>query len=95
MKSKIKKEYVLQYLLDKLNNTTQEVPFIMGLNGMLLYRPLMDENGNFSGEFEMTDPNTYTFERTDRVPVGIVVSNGDYSVIKSQDGTNTIDSSAF
>lgn len=95
MKSKVKKEYVLQYLLNKLNNTTQEVPFIMGLNGMLLYRPIMNENGDFSGEFEMTDPSTYTFERIDRVPVGILVSNGDYSVIKSQDGLNTIDSSAF
>lgn len=95
MKSKVKKEYVLQYLLDKLNDTTQEVPFAMGLNGMLLYKPVLNENGEFTGQFEMTDPDTYTFERVDKVAVGIVVSNGDYSTIKSQDETISIDGASF
>ena len=34
MKSKVKKEYVLNYLMEKLNSNYYEIPFYMGIDGM-------------------------------------------------------------
>lgn len=94
MKSKIKKEQVLQYLMDKLNNNYYGVPFYMGTNATPIYRPSLDTNGNIIG-YEFVDEETYQVNTEEKIPVGIIVSNGDYAVIKSLDSSDEINSASF
>ena len=96
-KSNIKKEEVLRYLMAKINNSTQNVKFVMGLDGQPLYRPTIDDNGQFSGEIEEVDPETYQFGQRGVVPVSVEVSTGDFMNVKPIDNDENvkIESSTF
>ena len=96
-KSNIKKEEVLRYLMAKINDSTQNVKFVMGLDGQPLYRPTIDDNGQFSGEIEEVDPETYQFGQRGVVPVSVEVSTGDFMNVKPIDNDENvkIESSTF
>lgn len=95
MKSKIKKEQVLSYLMDKLNNNYFGVPFYMGIDGLPIYKPILDENGNIT-DFDFVSETTYKEDFTSKIPVSLIVSDGDYSVIKDLSGEDEdINSASF
>lgn len=94
MKSKVKKEYVLNYLMEKLNSNYYEIPFYMGIDGMPIYKPIFDDGGDITA-FEWLDEETYKVEKQDKIPVSLMVSNGDYAVIKSIDGSYEVNGASF
>jgi len=95
MKSKIKKEQVLKFLMDKLNNNYYGVPFYMGVDGMPVYKPLLDDNGNIT-DIEVVDQETYEQDFISKVPVSVMVSNGDYSTLKDLTGNgNDVNGASF
>lgn len=95
MKSKIKKEQVLKFLMDKLNGNYYGVPFYMGVDGLPVYKPLLDENGNIT-DIEIVDQETYEQDFISKVPVSVMVSNGDYSTLKDLTGNgNDVNGASF
>ena len=95
MKSKIKKEQVLKFLMDKLNGNYYGVPFYMGIDGLPVYKPLLDENGNIT-DIEIVDEETYEQDFISKVPVSVMVSNGDYSTLKDLTGNgNDVNGASF
>ncbi len=86
MKSNIKKDDVLRYLLDKFNDTTQEVGFVMGSEGLPLYRMMTDESARGNGEYyEFVDEETYQLSKTQAIPVAIPVITADYASLATVD----------
>lgn len=94
MKSKIKKEQVLDYLLDKLNSNYYGMPFYMGTKGSPVYRAVTNDNGEITA-FEYIDEETYQMDFTQKIPVSVIVTNGDYSVIKDIHGEEEVNGASF
>lgn len=98
MKSYIKKNDVLNYILEKFNddNATQDVTFIMGSEGMPLYKPISFEGANGQpDEFEFFDDATYEITKKQAIPISIPVIEADYANLKTIDGTKRLNSATW
>lgn len=98
MKSYIKKNDILNYILSKFNddNATQDITFVMGSEGMPLYKPISFEGANGQpDEFEFFDNNTYEITKTQAVPISIPVVEADYANLKSIAEDRRLNSATF
>jgi len=96
MKSNIKKDDILKYLLGKFNTTSQDVGFVMGSEGMPLYRPITKESSEGSGEetYEFDD-DTYQIDKEQYIPVAIPVITADYSNLATIEQDQRVTSSTW
>lgn len=96
IKSNIKRDYVLKYILDKFNDTTQDVEFVMGSDGMPLYKPMTKEGamGKPDEYFEFDD-ETYELVRRQAVPVAVIVNTADYANLADISLSDRITSSSW
>ena len=96
LKSNIKRDYVLKYLLDKFNDTTQDVSFVMGSDGMPLYKPISKEGaeGN-ADEYSFINEETYQLTQEQYVAVSIPVITADYSNLANMDLSQRVTSSSW
>lgn len=88
MKSNIKKNTVLNYILSQFNDdaSTQEVTFVMGSEGMPLYKPISFEGANGSpDEFEFFDDETYVISKEQAIPISVPVIEADYANLATLD----------
>ena len=98
MKSYIKKNDILDYILSKFNdsNATQDVNFIMGSEGMPLYKPISVEGANGNpDEFEFFDNSTYELTKSQAIALSIPVIESDYANLKTIDGTKKLNSATW
>ncbi len=95
-KSNIKREYILDYLKSKFNSTTQGVGFVMGIDGMELYRPITSDGtqGNPDTQFEF-DEATYKLVKSQNIPVSFPVIEADYANLKTINGDKRINTTSF
>ena len=83
MKSNIKKKHIIKYVLDKFNDQSQDVTFVMGMEGMPLYRPSTLDNAEGQIEqYEFVDEDTYVKSKEQYVPVALIVNEADFSQIQ-------------
>jgi hypothetical protein len=93
MKSNIKKDTVLNYIISQFNNenSTQDIKFIMGSEGMPLYKPISFEGVNGTpDEFEFFDEQTYQISKEQAIPISIPVIEADYANLITIDETKRI-----
>jgi hypothetical protein len=98
MKSYIKKNDILDYILSKFNdsNATQDVNFIMGSEGMPLYKPISVEGANGNpDEFEFFDNSTYELTKSQAIALSIPIIDADYANLKTIDGTKKLNSATW
>jgi len=98
MKSYIKKNDILNYILNKFNddNATQDINFIMGSEGLPLYKPISFEGANGTpDEFEFFDEQTYQVSKEQAIPLSIPVINAEYMNLRNIEGTRRINSSEW
>jgi len=98
MKSYIKKNDILDYILSKFNdsNATQDVDFIMGSEGMPLYKPISVEGANGNpDEFEFFDNSTYELTKSQAIALSIPVIEADYANLKTIDETKKLNSATW
>lgn len=96
MKSHIKRDYVLKYILDKFNVNTQDVDFLMGRDGMPLYQPLSKEASEGDpNNFEFINTETYQYVKKEYVPVSVIAMPADFSNLTNIEQTQRITSSSW
>lgn len=98
MKSYIKKNDILDYILNQFNDdsATQDVTFVMGSEGMPLYKPISFEGANgVPDEYEFFDEATYQISKTQAIPLSIPVIEADYSNLKTYDETKRLNSATW
>ena len=96
MKSNIKKNYILKYLQTKFNDTSQELGFMFGVEGMPLYQPITKESstGDANETFEF-DEETYQLSTTSYIPVSFPVITSDYANLATIEQDKRITSSSW
>jgi hypothetical protein len=96
LKNNIKKSYILQYLQKKFNDTSQELGFMFGQDGMELYRPINKETstGEISTDYEF-DEETYALSITSHIPVSFPIIEADYTSLAEQDLSQRITTSSW
>jgi hypothetical protein len=98
MKSYIKKNDILNYILNKFNddNATQDINFIMGSEGLPLYKPISFEGANgVPDEYEFFDEQTYQISKEQSIPLSIPVINAEYMNLRTIEGNRRINSSEW
>ena len=98
MKSHVKKNDILNYILEQFNddNATQDVTFVMGSEGMPLYKPISFEGaGGVPDEYEFFDEQTYQISKTQAIPISIPVIEADYANLKTIDETKRLSSASW
>lgn len=98
MKSYIKKNDILNYILSKFNddNATQDVTFVMGAEGMPLYKPISYEGANGTpDEFEFFDNATYEITKSQAIPISIPAIEANYANLKSIAEDRRLNSATF
>ncbi|NCC41782.1 MAG: hypothetical protein EOM21_20690, partial [Gammaproteobacteria bacterium] len=96
MKSNIKRDYVLKYILDKFNVNTQDVDFLMGRDGMPLYQPISQEASQGDpNQFEFINEETYQYTKKQYVPVSVLVATSDFSNLTTIEQDKRVTSSSW
>lgn len=98
MKSYIKKNDILEYILSKFNsdNATQDITFVMGSEGMPLYKPISFEGTNGTpDEYEFFDNSTYELTKTQAIPLSIPIIESEYANLKTIDETKRLNSATW
>lgn len=98
MNSYVKKNDILNYILEKFNddNATQDITFVMGSEGMPLYKPISFEGANGTpDEFEFFDEQTYQISKEQAIPISIPVISAEYINLRNIEGTKRINSSEW
>jgi hypothetical protein len=98
VKSQIKKNTILEYILNQFNdeNATQEVTFVMGSEGLPLYKPISFEGaGGVPDEYEFFDEQTYQISKTQAVPISVPVIEAEYTNLRTLEGDKRIANTTF
>jgi hypothetical protein len=94
--SNVKKDDIIFYLNNKLNQNTQDVVFSTGVDGMPLYKPMTQETseGRIEG-LEFFDESTYQKTKKDVVAYSIPVIEADYANLKTIEQDKQIRTSSW
>jgi len=98
VKSYIKKNDILNYILEQFNddNATQDVRFVIGSEGMPLYKPISFEGVNGTpDEFEFFDENTYLISKENAIPISIPIIQADYANLKTINEDKNLNSATW
>lgn len=98
MKSHIKKNDILEYILNQFNddNATQDITFVMGSEGMPLYKPISFEGaGGVPDEYEFFDEQTYQISKTQAIPISIPIITSEYSNLRTLEADKRINSASW
>jgi hypothetical protein len=98
VKSYIKKNDVLDYIIEQFNdeNATQDINFIMGSEGLPLYKPISFEGTNGTpDEFEFFDEQTYQISKEQAIPLSVPVIQANYINLKNIESTKKINSASW
>lgn len=98
MKSQIKKNTILEYVLNQFNdeNATQDVTFVMGSEGLPLYKPISFEGANGApDEYEFFDEQTYQISKTQAIPISVPVIEAEYTNLRTLEGDKRIANTTF
>lgn len=93
MVSNVKKNHVLKHIMQKFNQQSQDVTFVMGMDGMPLYRPITTENAEGQIEqYTFIDEASYVTTKEQYVPVALLIDEPDFAQIQNIARTDRISS---
>ena len=98
MKSHIKKNDILNYILNQFNddNATQDITFVMGSEGLPLYKPISFEGANGApDEYEFFDEQTYQISKTQAIPISIPIITSEYANLRTIEADKRINSASW